>query len=101
MAGWVETATGTNAIATASRASAAVHRPVIYGVSASFSAAATQLLQIKNGATVVWEGYIYTSRDVTFPAGIALPAGSTITAVLAASGSAGIVGKVSLHGADL
>lgn len=98
MAGWIETDSQDNAAATAAHAAATGKQHIIYGVSASFSATATKLLQIKDGSTVVWEGYVYDKTDLTFPQGIAATQGNAVSAVLAASGAGGTIGKVNLHG---
>lgn len=88
-----------NALATATKAAVANQKHVITHVSASFSAAATKLLQIKHGTTVVWEGYVVNSLVVDLTS--AFPAAGTNTAVsaeLAASGTASVLGKVNLAG---
>ena len=96
-AAWIEADSQTNAVATATKAAASSRQHIVYGVSASFSATATALLQIKDGTTVVWEGYVYDKESVDFPRGIAMTRGGATSAVLAAGGG-GIVGKVNLHG---
>jgi len=97
-AGWIETDSKDNAEATASHAAATGRQYVIYSVDASFSAAATKLLQVKDGTTVIWEGYVVNSRDISFSEGIAATPGNAVSAVLAASGTGGLIGKVNIHG---
>jgi len=96
-AGWAEVDSKSNAVATATKAAITNKQHIVYSVDASFSATATILLQIKDGTTVVWEGYVYDSREVTFPSGLAITKGAACSAVLAAGG-VGITGKVTLHG---
>ena len=96
--GWVENDGQTNAIATATHAAKVRENHVVMSVSASFSASATKLLQIKDGSTVVWEGYVYNSEHVPFPNGIEISQGSACSAVLAASGTGGVIGKINLTG---
>lgn len=100
--GWSVTASADNATATVTRAADTNKQQVVYGVSASFLATPTApcLLQILNGITVVWEGYVSAPVIIDFPAGIAMTPGGACSAVLAASGTAGRLGKVNLHGAS-
>lgn len=97
--GWVAKDSQDNALATASKAAggAGVYHYVT-GVYASFSAAATKLLQIKDGTTVIWEGYVVNSRDVVFGSPIRIAANAACSAELAASGTVGVVGKVNITG---
>lgn len=99
-AGWVAVDSKDNAAATAAKAAPTDTRKqhVVYEVDASYSATKTLLLQIKDGTTVIWEGYVYDQRHVSFPRGIAITIGAACSAVLAASGTGGVIGKVNLHG---
>ena len=60
------------------------------------------LLQITNPDvspnTVIFSGYvpITNNGDIQFPAGVAMPIGAGVDAVLAGNGS--LVGRVSIHG---
>ncbi|MCK5640810.1 MAG: hypothetical protein KAJ19_08435, partial [Gammaproteobacteria bacterium] len=62
------------------------------------SATNIQLLQIKDGATIIWEDYVYDKVNIPFPAGLSATKGNAVSAVLAASGTGGQIGKVNLHG---
>ncbi len=101
--GWSVTASKTNAPAVAEKAGVAQRQHVIYGISASFSAAPAGpvLLQIidpdLSPNTVLWEDYVSTPIDRTFPAGICALIGHGIEVVLGAGGSA-VVGKANIHG---
>jgi hypothetical protein len=89
-----------NVIATAT-ASAGQNqsRYIITGVDASYSVASTSgLLQLKDGGTVVHEQYVHGSLEITFPSAIIGSKNTDFSAVLAASGTAGQVGKVNLRG---
>lgn len=99
-AGWVEKDSQTNALATATRAAESNKSHLVFAVSASFSATASALLQIKDDTTVIWEGYVYDKEHVTFPRGLKIEEGSACSAELSAGGAA-IVGKVNIHGASL
>ena len=88
-AGWVATDSKDNATATATKAAETGRHHMVYSVDASFSATAIQLLQIKDGTTVIWEGHVHDSREVQFPAGISISLGAAASAVLAASGTGG------------
>jgi hypothetical protein len=96
--GWVVTASADNAAATATRAAEAGKTHHITAVFASFSGAATQLLQIKDGAAVIAEQYVYSSAVITLPKPIEVTEGNAVSAVLAASGGLGVLGKVNLSG---
>ena len=96
--GWVVTASQDNAEATATKAAVSGKSHVVRSVDAGFSGAATKLLQIKDGTTVVWSGPVYSSREVVFPNGLTITKGNACSAVLAASGTGGVTGYVNLHG---
>jgi hypothetical protein len=100
-AGWVEDASADNATATATKAAVSTKQHIIFGVTASFSAAATKLLTVKDGNTTIMERTIYSAADLTFPRGIAATKGNAVSAILTASGSGGVIGYVALHGITL
>lgn len=88
-----------NAIATATAAAGtATQRYYITGMDASFSASATKLLQLKDGTTVIWEGYFTNQMRHNFIHPIKGTLGASFSAVLEASGTAGVIGKVALRG---
>ncbi len=94
MAGWVETDVQGGAAA-AIRAAEADKQHIVYAVDASFSATGSDVLQIKDGVTVIWQGHVYDSREVTFPEGLPGSLGALVTAELGAgAGNA----SVNLHG---
>ena len=95
--GWVEYATATDAAATATRAAQAGRQHVVKAVTASFDQAAVALLTLRDGATVVWQGYVHNQAAVEFPSGVAATRGNAVSAELAAGG-AGVTGAVALHG---
>lgn len=95
---WQETDSQDNAAATATHAAETGKRHVITAVSASFSASSTKLLQIKDDTTVIWEAYVENHEHLTFPTGLLATAGNAVSAVLAASGGAGTIGKVNIAG---
>ncbi|KKL97624.1 hypothetical protein LCGC14_1832630 [marine sediment metagenome] len=96
--GWIEQDSQDDAIATATHAAKTRENHVVMSVSASFSTSTTKLLQIKDDTTVVWEGYVYSSENIPFPNGIEITQGKACSAVLAASGTGGVIGKVNLTG---
>lgn len=74
-------------------------RNYITGVDASFSVASTTaLLQLMDDATVIWEQYVQGHAEINFPSPIVGTLGKSFSAVLAASGTAGTIGKVNLRG---
>lgn len=99
---WTELATADNALATANRPAVAGERHYITGVSASFNAAAAgKLLEILDGATVIWRGYVHDHLSVSFAQPIGGTAGAAVSARLTASGTLGVVGAVSVSGYTL
>ncbi len=95
MTGWVEKASAVAGVATATRAARANQQHVVWGISASYSSTDVELVQIKDGSTVVWEDYVYDSLNVVFPKGLSITNGAACSAVLAAGAG---TGKVNLHG---
>jgi len=94
--GWVVKDSQDNSAATAAKAAETDKTHILTGVSASFSGSATKLLQIKDGTAVIAEHYIVNSGHI--PLSIRATAGNAVSAVLAASGTGGTVGKVNLTG---
>ncbi len=89
-----------NAMATATaNAGSNGQKYYITGVDASFTTLDTvKLLQLKDGSTVIWEGYVHTSLNLNFASPIVGSANTSFSAVLAASGTAANLGKVNLRG---
>lgn len=96
--GWVAKDSQDDAVATATQAAESGKKHTVYSVDASFSGAVTKLLQIKDGSDIAWEGYVVNSREVVFPKGLSITKGNAVSAVLAASGTGGTIGKVNIHG---
>ena len=95
---WTVKHSADNATATATKAASAGATHFITSVSAGFSTAATKLLQIKDGATVIVEYPVVNADVIALPAPIKATTGNAVSAVLAASGGAGNVGYVNLFG---
>jgi len=95
---WAVTASQDNAEATASKAGVTGQTHYITHVAASFSAAATKLLQVKDGSTVLWEGYVVNAQVIPFDRPLKVTRGAAASAVLAASGTGGVLGKVNIAG---
>ena len=96
--GWNDTASADNDTATATKAGVTGSSHFVTHVSASFGGAATKLLQIKDGDTVIWEKYVVNSDDIAFLIPLPITADNAVSAVLAASGTGGTLGKVNLVG---
>lgn len=102
--GWSEiTAATNNALATATKAAgAAGTRHHITGVYAGFSATVSgKLLEVKKGSTVVFRTFVYDKAYITFPSPIPAANDEAVSAELAASGTGGTTGVVSLVGFTL
>jgi hypothetical protein len=97
---WSEVpAAADNLAVTATRAAVAGKSHYVTGFSASFSAAvAGKLLELKDGATVIWRGYVHNERDIEFQHPRKITAGAAASLTLAASGTAAVLGAVTLHG---
>lgn len=95
---WVVKANADNAAATATKAASIGQTYYVTGVAAGFSAAATKLLQILDGATVIFECPVVNAGVITFPSPLKATQGNAVSAVLAASGTSGNVGYVNLTG---
>jgi hypothetical protein len=88
-----------NALASAIRAAEAGKSHYITGVSAAYSAAVVgKLLEVKDGATVLHRTYVHSARDLEWPKPLKGTAGNAVSVELAASGSLGQLGVVSLTG---
>lgn len=89
-----------NAVATAlAAAGTATQRYFIAGMDASFGVNTTAgLLQLLDGATVIWEGYFTGTLRHNFIHPIQGSLASSFSAVLTASGTAGVIGKVDIRG---
>jgi hypothetical protein len=96
--GWVASASADNALATATKAGEAGKSHYVTTITASFSAAATALLQVKDGAAVIAEHYVKDGAVIALPTPIKITAGNAVSAELAASGTTGTIGKVTLVG---
>ena len=88
------------ALATATFAAGSVNqRNYVTGIDASYTTLDTVgLLQIKEGTTVIWEGYVHTSDAISFPSPIMGGYGTAMSAELAASGTGSNIGKVNIRG---
>jgi len=94
--GWVEKASGSAGIATATKAGLAGKQHIVRSVDASaVGAAEILLLQIKDDTDIVWEGHVHQQREIPFPGGLSITTGNACSAVFAAG--AGVT-KVNLHG---
>ena len=99
---WSEKASADDDAATATHAAATGKQYTLRNIQASFSGApsAGVLLQIKDGATVIWEGYVSTAEGIDMEVRLPGTPGNLMSAVLAASGAGGKVGKVNIQGTE-
>lgn len=99
IAEWCITATADNAAATVQKAAEAGKVHIVTSVSGSFSASQTaaKLMQLKDGTTVIGNFHVFTVRDpVIFP--VKLSPNTLAELSLAASGTAGQIGAVTMTG---
>jgi hypothetical protein len=96
--GWVEKASADNALAVASKAAVSGKSHYIGAIFASYSGSKVGLLQIKDGATVIAEYYVNNAGVIPLDVPIKVTEGNAVSAELAASGTAAVLGKVNLVG---
>lgn len=98
--GWSEKDSKDNAEANAIHAAASGQQYFVKFIQASFSANPTApvLLQILDGSTVIWEGYVADANGIALNVFLPGTKGNSMTAKLAASGTGGRVGKVNIQG---
>lgn len=88
-----------NAAATASVTPDSNQVVHVTGLDASYSVGSVVgLLQIKDDTTVIWEQYVIGSANIDFSHPLIGTQGKSVSVVLAASGTAGQIGKVNLRG---
>jgi hypothetical protein len=97
---WVETANADNAVALVTRAAPTgglAHR--ITSISGSFSGSvAGALLTLKQGAVEIGRWYVYDAFALPFVSPIDIDAETAVSLELAASGSLGVIGAVTMTG---
>lgn len=99
---WSATATADNAAATVTRAAEAAGRVhYVTGISGSFSASGEKLMTLKSGTVVRGNYHVHNQRDVLFDPPLKMGTGEAVELSLAASGTAGTVGAVTLTGFTL
>lgn len=106
-AGWnVNGISGANLPAVAHKAAVLNRQHIVFGISATFSAApaAAVLVQLVlpdvSPNTVIWSGYIPLTNAPLFedfPVGVTIPIGQAVDLVMNAGGGA-LVGRVNIHG---
>lgn len=97
---WAVTAFGDNTAITASKAAEPGKSHYITSIQGSFTASQTagKDLTLEEGATVLFRIYTHSSVVIPFPTPFKLSEGQSADAVLAASGTAGQIGRVTLTG---
>jgi hypothetical protein len=94
--GWVVKDSKDNSTATATKAAAAGKTYIITGVAAGYSSAKLGTLEIKDDSTTIFETSVNNAIDMNL--NIRITTGKAVSAVLSASGTAGVIGKVNLIG---
>lgn len=99
---WSEKASADDAAATATHAAVVGKQYRITHIQASFSTnpVAPALLQIKDGTTVIWEGYVALSEGIAVQVALNGSPGALMSAALAAHGTGGQLGKVNIQGTE-
>mgnify|MGYP005855723313 CR=1 FL=1 len=96
---WSVPASADNAVATATRAGEPGRTHFVSGFLASFSAqVAGKELTLSDGGTVIVRTHVHNSLALMLPKPLRITPGQPVTLSLQASGSAGVVGAVTLFG---
>jgi len=98
VAEWTETVTANNAAATVTHAAETVGAHYITSISGSFSAAAIKLMTLKDGTTVIGNYHIHNADFIPFAKPIRITMGAIAELSLAASGTGGVIGAVTMTG---
>lgn len=97
---WIEYATDTNDVATATKAAASGVQHVIRSVSGGYSdLTATGTVTVKDGTTTIGVFAINGSGHFTLPEGVSITRGNLVSAAISAGG-ASVDGYVVLTGAS-
>jgi len=98
ISGWIEKASGDNAVITATKAAVVSKSHYISAILAGYTKEATGLLTIKDGTTIKAEYPVYNSDIIVLPVPIKCTAGNAVSVTLTASGASGNIGKLNLVG---
>lgn len=97
--GWIAVDADDNAASTATQAAPGDGcRHFITSLSGSYSAAAIKLLTLKQGTTVIGRWYVHNAFHIEFPTPVTLEPNTAANAELAASGTGGVTGAVTMTG---
>lgn len=95
---WAETTTADNGTATATRAAESGKAHYVTSIHGSFSAALIKLMTLKDGTTIIGNYHVHNQRDVVFAKPVRITQGAAAVLELAASGTGGQVGAVTMKG---
>ena len=98
VAKWSETTTADNAAATVTHAADTNRAHYVTSVHGSFSVANVQLMTLKDGATIIQNYHVNDQRDIIFAKPVRITHGAAVELSLAASGTGGQIGAVSMTG---
>lgn len=95
---WSVTATADNLAVTATRAAEAGKSHYITSISGGYSNAAIGLMEMKDGVATVGNYHTHDQRDVALSRPLKITEGALAEISLEASGTAGIIGAVTMTG---
>ena len=95
---WAVTTTADNAAATAQKAAVAGSTHFVTSIHGSFSAAVTKLMTLKSDVNLKGNFHVINSRDIVFDRPVAMNEGELAELSLAASGTGGQIGAVTMCG---
>lgn len=93
---WCVSVTADNLAATVTRAAESDKAHYVTAITASFSAASTKLLTIKDGATVIGSFYVVNNEVINFATPVKVS--GVLEVSLAASGTTAVIGAVTVAG---
>ncbi|MBT9169494.1 MAG: hypothetical protein DDT19_02854 [Syntrophomonadaceae bacterium] len=95
---WSITVTVDNAAAIATRIGISGQNHYITCIAGSFGVALIRLMTLIDGTTIIGNFHVHNQRDIVFAKPLRLTAGNTAELRLAASGTAGVFGAVTMSG---
>lgn len=99
VAAWVVTTLADNVLADATRTAVAGQSHYVTSIAGSYSAAnAGKLMTVGDGGAVVANYHVHNQREIVFAKPLRITAGNSVSLWLAASGTAGQIGAVTMTG---
>ena len=98
---WILTATADNTDITLTKSGVSGASHYIVAIYASYSGSATKLMILKDGTNVIGNFHVINSRNIEPKKPIKITPGNDVSVVLPASGTAGVIGALTVIGFTL